>query len=93
MKTFVWVIVFFAVGVGIALTETVQLRDHGYSAFTAIAAGATAGGVGASFVFFAVLNVRAALTSRRRRNSKHSQYGVKCPGVKRPGDWGPGDFI
>lgn len=47
-----WVIVFFAIGVVIAMAIAYPLLDRGESVFLAIGLGAAVGGCGAWFAFF-----------------------------------------
>jgi hypothetical protein len=66
------VILFLALGVSIGLSTAAGLLAHGNSAFSAITFGACAGGYGASFAFFVILNVAQRLRMWMVRKRKPS---------------------
>jgi hypothetical protein len=68
----VWagVTLFFGIGVALAIVITLAAISRGDSQFVAIFAGALAGGCGAWFVFFVVLNMLKQIRALKRGSPK-----------------------
>lgn len=67
VKLWAGVILFFAIGVAIALGVTSRIINQGGSLAAAIAVGAGAGGMGAWLVFYVVLNTLKTIKRSRPR--------------------------